>query len=292
MGEPGEAAGGEGVGRLPLIAPMRLALAQVTHPESFEDGLAAVRSAIGEAAAAGAEIVCFPECCLKGMRGTDFPVEALTVAEHDAGLAEVRRLAREHRIVVVLPTERPRDGAWQNGAWVVGGDGEVQGYQTKNQVPLEEEPFFVPGTGRRLFRLGDVAFGIAICHEGWRYPETVRWAAVRGASLVLHPHFCGGREAAAGGRHDDGPSPPWGSGFYEKAMACRAAENHLWFASVNFALPQQDCATSIVSPEGDCLASAPLHRAELLVADIDPAAATGYLARRFAPGRYAEEPAS
>ncbi len=31
-------------------------------------------------------------------------------------------------------------------------------------------------------------FGVAICHEGWRYPETVRWAAVRGAKVVFHPH--------------------------------------------------------------------------------------------------------
>jgi len=273
---------------------MRIALAQVTHPGSFEGGLQEVRSAIAGAAAAKAELVCFPESCLKGMRGTDFPVEPLTVEEHDAALAEVERLAKAHRIAVVLPTERAQDGAWQNGAWVVQADGAVQGYQTKNQVPLEEEPFFVPGTGRRLFRLGGVAFGVAICHEGWRYPETVRRAAVRGASLVLHPHFCGARGAAdtaPGGPAGDAPAPPWGSGFYEKAMACRAAENHVWFASVNFALPRQDCATSLVSPEGDCVAAAPLHRRALLVADLDPAAATGYLARRYAPGRYAEEPA-
>ncbi len=28
-----------------------------------------------------------------------------------------------------------------------------------------------------------------ICHEGWRYPETVRWAARHGAHAVFHPHF-------------------------------------------------------------------------------------------------------
>jgi len=27
-----------------------------------------------------------------------------------------------------------------------------------------------------------------ICHEGWRYPETVRWAVRRGAQVVFHPH--------------------------------------------------------------------------------------------------------
>jgi predicted amidohydrolase len=264
---------------------MRIALAQVPHPTLFTEGLEAVRSAIGAAAAEGAELVCFPECCLKGMRGTDFPVEALTLQEHDLALADVRERAAEHRVHVLLPTERPHDGAWQNGAYLVQADGEVQGYQAKNQLPLEEEPFFTPSTTRRLFRIGGLLAGIVICHEGWRYPETVRWAAARGARLVLHPHFGGGPGTPGG------PAPAWGSGFYEKAMACRAAENHVWFASVNFALPVQESATSLVSPEGECVAAGPLHREALVVADLDPAAATGYLARRFAPERYRDEPA-
>ena len=32
---------------------------------------------------------------------------------------------------------------------------------------------------------GALTFGVAICHEGWRYPETVRWAARRGAHVVV-----------------------------------------------------------------------------------------------------------
>jgi predicted amidohydrolase len=63
-------------------------------------------------------------------------------------------------------------------------------------------------------------------------------------------------------------------------------ENNVWFASVNFALPVQDSATSVVSPDGECVAAGPLHLEALVVADVDPAAATGYLARRFAPERY------
>jgi predicted amidohydrolase len=208
-----------------------------------------------------------------GMRGTDFPVEALTVEEHDLALPRCRR-GRPHRVHVLLPTERPQDGAWQNGAYLVQADGAVQGYQTKNQVPLEEEPFFTPGATRRLFRIDGLVAGVVVCHEGWRYPETVRWAAARGARLVLHPHFCGGPGAP------DGPARAWGTGFYEKAMACRAAENHVWFASVNFAMPAQECATSVVSPDGECVAAGPLHREALVIADVDPAAATGYPARR------------
>ena len=58
-----------------------------------------------------------------------------------------------------------------NVAFVISRDGEVVGYQAKNQIPLEEEPFYVPDGRRRLFEVDGVPFGIAICHEGWRYPE-------------------------------------------------------------------------------------------------------------------------
>jgi predicted amidohydrolase len=259
---------------------VQIALAQVPHPTSFEAGLAEVLRAIAAARARAARLVCFPECALNGMRGTGFPTSPLSEREHDVALEQVRNAAAAHRVHVILPTERPWAGAWQNGAYAISADGAIQGYQTKNQLPLEEETFFEPGVDRRLFRADGVPFGIAICHEGWRYPETVRWSAVRGAKLVVHPHFCGAPGVAGGA------APPWGESFYEKAMACRAGENHIWFASVNFALPVQDCATSAVSPEGLCVAAGPLHEPALVLADIDPAAATGYLARRLAPDRY------
>ena len=74
-------------------------------------------------------------------------------------------------------------------AFVLERDGRVQGYQAKNQLPLEEEPFYVPDGRRQMFEVDGVTFGITICHEGWRYPEAVRWAAVRGARLVSHPQL-------------------------------------------------------------------------------------------------------
>ena len=49
--------------------------------------------------------------------------------------------------------------------------------------------FYVPGSDRRVFHTDSVTFGVVICHEGWRYPETVRWAARHGAQIVFHPHF-------------------------------------------------------------------------------------------------------
>ena len=81
-------------------------------------------------------------------------------------------------------------------ALVINRDGTIAGFQDKVQLDPSEEGTYSPGSGRRVFQTGPLTFGVAICHEGWRYPETVRWAARHGAHIVFHPHF---HEAEPGG---------------------------------------------------------------------------------------------
>ena len=69
-------------------------------------------------------------------------------------------------------------------------------------------------------------------------------------------------------------------------MLCRALENSIYFASVNYAFRFQESATSLIDPSGRCLAHQPYAEAGLLVARIEPDAATGLLAARYAPGRH------
>ena len=72
---------------------------------------------------------------------------------------------------------------------VIEADGTFAGVQDKVQIDPSEEATYTPGADRRIFRAGALTFGISICHEGFRYPETVRWAARRGAQVVFHPQF-------------------------------------------------------------------------------------------------------
>src|SRR5438093_5436824 len=137
---------------------------------------------------------------------------------------------------------------------------------------------------RRLFEINGVKFGVAICHEGWRYPETVRWAAVRGARIVFHPH-------QTGSDRDGVRFTEWGSvdaPYYEKAMMLRSMENTIYFASVNYALRFQESATCVIAPSGQCQASLPYGQEGVLVQAIKVEEATGLLATRYAPERYQE----
>ena len=83
----------------------------------------------------------------------------------------------------------------------------------------------------------------------------------------------------------------WGSmqnPYYEKAMMMRPIENSIYFASVNYTSKYAESATSIINPDGTCLAYQQYGRSGTLIADIDPALATGFLAGRFRNWLYAE----
>ena len=83
-----------------------------------------------------------------------------------------------------LGTERITERGLQISACVIDADGEILGWQDKGQIDPDEEPTYPAyGSERQVFTVGPLRFGVAICHEGWRYPEAVRWAARRGVQV-------------------------------------------------------------------------------------------------------------
>jgi predicted amidohydrolase len=263
---------------------MLIALASPRVAASIDEGLDKIKQLIAEAAAQGAEIVCFPEAYLPGLRGQDFDVLPFDQTTQERVILAVGQVARDYATGVILGTERITAVGRQIAAYVIDASGQVQGYQTKNQIDPSEDRFYVPGNTRRIFEVNGVKFGVAICHEGWRYPETVRWAAVRGAKIVFHPQHTGyEREGVR--------LTQWGAAdapYYEKAMMMRSRENTIYFASVNYALRFQESATSLIAPSGECQAYLPYGQEGVLVQPINVEEATGLLARRYAPERYQE----
>jgi predicted amidohydrolase len=263
---------------------MIIALASPRIASTIDDGLEKVKRLLSEASAQGAEIVCFPEAYLPGLRGQDFEVAPYDQAQQEQALQAVAQWARTYQIAAILGLEKLTGAGRQIAAFVFDDQGQIQGCQTKNQLAPTEEKFYVPGDTRQLFEVNGVKFGVAICHEGWRYPETVRWAAVRGARIVFHPQLTGGdREGVQLTQWGavDGP-------YYEKAMMMRSLENTIYFASVNYAVRFQESATSLIAPSGECQAHLPYGEEGVLVQAINIEEATGLLAARYAPERYRE----
>jgi predicted amidohydrolase len=262
-----------------------IALASPRPASALDEGLERIVAMTKEAAGQQAEIVCFPEAFLPGLRGQDFEVIPWGDAEHDHVVKSVAYCAREHRISIILGIERLTKLGRQIAAYVFDDRGNRQGVQTKNQLDPSEDVNYVPGGTRKIFLSANFKFGIAICHEGWRYPETVRWAASRGAKVVFHPQHTGYEKKGPKLKKWGGPDNP----YYEQAMAMRARENSVYFASVNYALRYPESATSLIGPDGELQAHLPYGEEGLLVQSIDLDRATGLLARRYAPGRYQEE---
>jgi predicted amidohydrolase len=261
------------------MTAVRIALANIRPAATPDESAALARQAIRQAAAEHAAIVCFPETYVPGYRAP-----GKTLPPPDAGFLDrawraVAATAAESNIAVVLGTERIVDGALRITALVVNRDGSVAGFQDKVQLDPTEDITYTPGSERQLFRSGPLTFGIAICHEGWRYPETVRWAARRGAHVVFHPHF---HEPEPRGYRPTTFADPMNT-FHEKAMLCRAAENNCYFASVNCAIEGSPSTSAVVRPDGTLQAWQPYGQEGLLLADIETAAATGLLAARCRP---------
>lgn len=261
----------------------RIGLAAVGNYPQVARRLDTIDRMMAEAAGRDVAIVCFPETYIPGLRGMDFAVPAWGPAAQEAALTRVRESARRTGVAMVLGMEwLDGPGLPLNVAVVIDRDGEMIGYQTKNQVAPAEEPFYRPGTDRRLFEVDGVPFGITICHEGWRFPESVRWPARRGAKVVFHPHVTGSDDEGTAMTRWGDPDAP----YYEKAMLMRATENTVWFASVNCATRLQESATSLIDPDGACVAYVPYGDERLMVHDIDLDRATGYYAHRFDPALY------
>jgi predicted amidohydrolase len=258
------------------MLPFRIALANLPFAATPEASVISAQAAIEEASEQGAAVVCFPECFVPGYRSADTKVlppdsEFLTQA-----WSAIAATARKANVAVVLGTERVVDGMPVPTVLVINRDGTAAGFQDKVQIDPSEEGTYLPGSGRQVFQTGPATFGVAICHEGWRYPETFRWAVRRGAQIVFHPHF----HAAEPGSYRPTTFADPANSFHEKAVLCRAAENNCYVATVNYASSGSPTTSAVVRPDGTLQCYQPYGEEGLLIADVDLNAATGLLAAR------------
>ena len=260
------------------MAKVTVGLANVRFPVSHEESLEIVLSAIKQAARESVEILCFPENIIPGYRpGT--PVIEPTQSWLEEAWVQVDAKAREANVCVILGTERVDGEKRMISARVTGTDGTVLGFQDKVQLDPSEDAIFSPGVERRIFQYGDLVFGIVICHEGWRYPETVRWAARHGAQIAFHPHVEVVEDESYIPKHFADPK----NSFHEKAALCRAAENGCYFATVNCALPGSTTTSAFVDPDGNLIKHQPYGQEGILICEIDTQKAQSVLPGRLRP---------
>ena len=262
------------------MSTIRIAVASTPLTATLDEAVPAAIAAVEEAGRLGARIVCLPETALPGHRDQPRSVPDTTAEGIDAALAVVGTAAARAGVAAIVGAERPTPGGREILSVVFDRDGTPLGEQVKTQIDPSEEAWYVAGAGRRTFTVAGLTFGIAICHEAYRYPEITRALALAGAQVVFVPHYVVTDDGSLPARWCDAANP-----YNEKALMVRALENTIYIAAANNAGPAQGSITGIVAPDGTLVAHLPYGEVGVVAADIDLDVATGLIARRWAPDR-------
>src|SRR5262245_55321736 len=85
---------------------MIVGLASPRIESSLDEGLEKVRTLMSDAAARGAEILCFPEAYLPGLRGQGFAVPPFGPDDLERVLRTVSQWSKNFGVATILGTER------------------------------------------------------------------------------------------------------------------------------------------------------------------------------------------
>ena len=251
------------------MSTLKIALAQCLQTDDFETNAQTIFRFLDQAAAAKAQIVCFPETQTVGYRvdiaRPDTPVEPERLDDlHQRVAARAGQLGIACILGTEIPLEsNPTGGKPYNSALVISPDGQILGTHHKTKLTPLDAVAYSPGSTIETFDLCGVKVGVVICFEGFRFAETTRECVRQGAQLVFHP------------QNNTTRPNDWKIPVHHAMIVTRAAENTIWFASCNMCHPQhQNCSSMVVAPNGVIEAQAELKREQLVTADIDIALAT------------------
>lgn len=148
-----------------------------------------------DAAAQGAQVVCFQELFYGPYFGITQDAKYYAYAEPAEGpiVQRFAALAKELGIVSVLPIyEEAMTGVYYNSAVVVDADGSIRGTYRKHHIPhvdrFWEKFYFRPGNlGYPVFETAVGRIGAYICYDR-HFPEGWRELGLNGAEIVFNPN--------------------------------------------------------------------------------------------------------
>lgn len=207
-----------------------------------------------------ADLFVLPELFTTGYQFTSRE-EALTLAETIPGGMTTQALIalakKINSVIVAGIAEREKDAVY-NSAVIVGPDGFTGRYRKAHLFDTEKQIFQPGNTPLTVFDVGCARVGIMICFD-WRFPETARTLALKGADIIAHP-------ANLVLKH------------CPQAMITRYLENGLFIVTADRVgceerLPGQPLKfmgqSQVVDPLGNVLYRASLDKEEVQVVEID-----------------------
>lgn len=166
---------------------------------------------IKEAKKSGAGIVLFPECFLTAYCCPDIveellPLEELendsefigwcnsAVTEEEEHVLQIRKLAKELQIGVVITAFTKGEKYPQNTAFIIDRNGDIiLKYSKVHTCDFDWERYLESGQEFKVCKFDGVNIGVMICYDR-EYPESARKLMLQGAEIIFNPNCCGGME--------------------------------------------------------------------------------------------------
>ncbi len=257
---------------MPTEVPARVqvALVQMKCVEAKGPNVEKALARIGEAAAAGAQIVCLQEIFagLYFCQTEDHRMFAQAEAIPGPTSEALAAAAKQHGVVVIGSLfEKRAAGLYHNTAVVFDADGSQVGLYRKMHIPDDplyyEKFYFTPGDlGFRAFDTRFGRIGVCVCWDQW-YPEAARLTALAGAQMLFYPTAIGWHPSE---KAEYGVSQ---HSAWETMMRSHAIANGVFVAAPNRTGMEGNIefwgASFISDPNGNVLARASHDREETLI---------------------------
>ena len=239
---------------------MKIALAQIKcAPGDIKLNVRTMTKYIHAAAAAGCDIVAFPEMCDTGYH---MPTIAKTASSWECGpFVEVSGATADAKITVIAGLSERVDSHIYNSVAVIGPDGRlIEKYRKTHLItakPVCEQNYISPGDRLVSCNVNGFQIGLMTCYD-IRFPEMARRLALSGVEILVVPAAW--------------PLPRLR--HWEVINACRAIENQAYVAAVNRVGDDEGLAfggsSRLIDPYGTLMASA---------SEIDEALITGEVSK-------------
>lgn len=245
---------------------VRIALIQQSACPDVQKNVARGLEATRQAAADGAQVVCFAELAFEPFYPQDKATEGFAdLAEPIPGpiTEQFQALAAELGVVIVLNLFERADDKTFDSSPVIDANGELLGITRMIHITdyecFHEKGYYAPGDlGVPVFETKFGKIGVAICYDR-HYPEYMRALAVAGADLVFIPQA--------------GSVGEWPEGLYEAEIRVAAFQNGYFAALCNRvgAEPKLTFAgeSFVCDPEGNVIKRAGQGTDEILICDVD-----------------------
>ncbi len=244
-----------------MKSSVRLAIAQINSTVGDLDGnCKKITELIHKAKGLGVDIISFPELAVTGYPPEDLLLKAKFV---DDNLAALKKIVKSvFGIVAVVGFVDRSKSEIYNAAAVIN-DGEVKGVYHKIFLPnygvFAEKRYFKAGSGARVFRLGELIFGVNICEDIWHNDGPTARQVKNGATLIINinasPYYAGRIKER------------------EERVRGQAKTNGVYISYANLVGSQDelvfDGQSMIVDKTGKIICRAEAFKEDLLTVDID-----------------------